>query len=46
MAKMDRILKEVLSVVKSWKEEATKIGISSKEQNIMEPAFRFEYSNV
>jgi len=44
--KMDSILKEVLDVVKNWKVEATKIGISSKEQNIMEPAFHFEYPNV
>jgi len=44
-AQMDSILKEVLDVVKNWKVEATQIGIPSKEQNLMAPAFRFDHPN-
>jgi serine/threonine-protein kinase HipA len=36
---MDEILHEVLRAVASWKEEANKIGISNKEQLLMDKAF-------
>ena len=36
---MDIIIDEVISVVSTWKEVASKIGISKKEQNLMEAAF-------
>lgn len=38
---MEIILDEVLSVVKNWKSIAKKIGISEKEQQLMENAFRY-----
>ncbi len=38
---MDKILKEMKSVVKNWKTEASKIGISRVEQEMMSGAFRF-----
>lgn len=40
---MNKILKEVLDVVKDWRVEARRIKISAEEQNRMEPAFRFDY---
>ena len=39
---MDIIIEEVLTVVKDWKAIAKQIGISNKEQIIMEAAFRTE----
>jgi len=36
---MDKIIEEVLEVVSTWKAVATKIGISNKEQVLMESAF-------
>jgi len=36
---MDEIINEVLKVVSTWKTVATKIGISNKEQTLMESAF-------
>ena len=36
---MDEIIDEVLSVVSTWKEVAVNIGISNKEQVLMEQAF-------
>lgn len=38
---MDKIVKEIKSVVKNWKAEAGKIGISGVEQGLMSGAFRF-----
>ena len=38
---MDDILKEVKVVVKNWKTEATKIGISKAEITLMSSAFKF-----
>jgi hypothetical protein len=38
---MDDILKEVKVVVKNWKIEATKIGISKAEIALMTSAFKF-----
>ena len=38
-SEMDTIIKEVLSVVKGWKSVAKQIGISNKEQLLMESAF-------
>jgi len=38
---MEIILNEVLSAVKDWKKVATSIGISNKEQQLMESAFRY-----
>ena len=38
---MEKILNEVKSVVKNWKAEATKIGISRAEQQLMAGAFRY-----
>jgi len=40
-SEMDEILEEVKTAVSTWKEEATKIGISSSEQRRMESAFKF-----
>lgn len=42
-AEMDAILNEVLNAVKNWKKIAAQIGISSKEQQLMESAFNFEF---
>jgi serine/threonine-protein kinase HipA len=39
---MDSILKEVISAVKDWKSIAKQIGISNKEQQLMELAFNTE----
>lgn len=36
---MDKIIKEVVEVVGTWKEVADKIGISKREQQIMSKAF-------
>lgn len=38
---MDKILAEVCSAVKTWKGEATKIGLSKAEQTLMAGAFRY-----
>jgi serine/threonine-protein kinase HipA len=38
---MDDILKEIKGVVKNWKTEATKIGISKAEIGLMSSAFKF-----
>jgi serine/threonine-protein kinase HipA len=38
---MDDILKEIRGAVKNWKTEATKIGISKAEINLMSSAFKF-----
>lgn len=38
---MDDILKEIKGVVKNWKTEATKIGISKAEITLMSSAFKF-----
>ena len=38
---MEKILNEVKSIVKNWKAEATKIGISRTEQELMAGAFRY-----
>jgi hypothetical protein len=38
---MDDILKEIKGVVKNWKTEATKIGISKAEITLMNAAFKF-----
>jgi serine/threonine-protein kinase HipA len=38
--KADVIIREVVKAVKGWRKEATALGISSKEQNQMERAFR------
>ncbi len=38
---MDKILNELKSVVKNWKTEATKIGISRAEQVLMASAFKY-----
>lgn len=37
---MDQIIAEVTNVIKNWKKEALKIGISRAEQEMMEGAFR------
>ncbi len=39
---MDSILNEVISVVKEWKAVASHIGISQKEQHLMESAFKIK----
>ncbi len=36
---MNKIIEEVISVVKTWREVATNIGISNKEQELMSGAF-------
>lgn len=36
---MDRIIEDVITVVKTWKVEANAIGISNREQEIMSKAF-------
>jgi serine/threonine-protein kinase HipA len=36
---MDRIIQEVVSVVRDWRSLATELGISRAEQEIMSPAF-------
>ncbi len=41
VTQMNRVIQEVCSVVKKWKEEAKKIGISKVEQKMMEGAFRY-----
>jgi serine/threonine-protein kinase HipA len=38
---MDDILKEIKGVIKNWKTEATKIGISKAEIGLMSSAFKF-----
>jgi serine/threonine-protein kinase HipA len=38
--KADMIILEIVKAVKSWRKEATALGISTKEQNQMERAFR------
>lgn len=38
-SEMDTILKEVLNAVRDWKSVAKQIGISQREQLLMEPAF-------
>lgn len=38
---MGTIMEEVLSVVRNWKAMADEIGISKKEQNLMESAFHY-----
>lgn len=38
-SEMDQIIDEVISAVKGWKSVAKQIGISNKEQHLMEPAF-------
>ena len=40
-SQMDKIIDDVKSIVSNWKLEANKIGISRKEQNLMEGAFNF-----
>jgi len=40
---MDTIIEEVLSVVKNWKSIAREIGISKKEQLLMESAFNTSF---
>lgn len=37
---MNEIIEEIITVVKNWKNIAKKIGISNKEQSIMESAFK------
>ena len=37
---MDAIIEDVINVVKDWKSVAKQIGISNKEQLLMEPAFK------
>jgi serine/threonine-protein kinase HipA len=39
---MDSIIKEVTGSVKNWEKLADKIGISKKEQEMMQAAFKFE----
>lgn len=39
LQEMDAIIYSVTDVVKNWKQEATRIGISRKEQVLMEGAF-------
>jgi len=39
---MDAIIEEIINVVKDWKSVAKQIGISNKEQLLMEPAFKTE----
>lgn len=39
---MGTIINEVVTIVKDWKSIAKKIGISNKEQLLMEPAFKTE----
>jgi len=38
---MDAILSEIKGVVKNWKAEASKIGISKAEMTLMSSAFKF-----
>jgi serine/threonine-protein kinase HipA len=38
---MEEILKQVISVVSKWRIHANAIGISKKEQDMMQPAFKF-----
>lgn len=38
---MDKILKEIKFGIKNWKTEATKIGISHAEQEMMTGAFKY-----
>lgn len=38
-SQMDRIIEDVITVVKTWKQVAKTIGISNSEQNIMAKAF-------
>lgn len=38
---MNDILKDIRGAVKNWKTEATKIGISKAEINLMSSAFKF-----
>ena len=40
-SEMESILEEVLGVVKDWKTIADEIGVTTKEQKLMEKAFRF-----
>lgn len=40
---MNTIIKEVITVVKGWKSVAKNIGISNKEQHLMESAFNTEF---
>jgi len=40
-SEMESILEEVLGVVKDWKTIADEIGVTTKEQELMEKAFRF-----
>jgi serine/threonine-protein kinase HipA len=42
-SEMDNIIKEVLSVVRGWKSAAKQIGISNREQLLMESAFNTDY---
>jgi serine/threonine-protein kinase HipA len=37
---MDKIIKEVISAVQTWKDLAKSIGIPNKEQDLMEAAFK------
>ena len=37
---MDTIIKDVISVVQTWKDLAKTIGIPNKEQDLMEAAFK------
>ncbi len=40
-AEMDIIINEIIAIVKNWKYIANDIGISRKEQELMEPAFHY-----
>lgn len=39
----DKIIQEVIAAVKGWRDEATSLGISSREQDHMTRAFRIAY---
>lgn len=42
---MDTIINEILTVVRDWKSVAKQIGITNKEQLLMESAFKTEWEN-
>jgi len=42
----EEIIKEVVSAVKIWREEATKMGIERSEQEQMQSAFRAAESPI
>jgi hypothetical protein len=39
--KMEEILTQIISVVAKWRIHANAIGILKKEQEMMQPAFKF-----